>query len=109
MQDLVAKVGGSAVAGEAEGSGIQGQQEQGGGSGMGQEEQGEEEEGDDGGAVEGKRSREADWENVESRWEEKGWLKSNPLGVPTEREFYVEQKGLPVYRVMLTKKAVLVE
>lgn len=30
-----------------------------------------------------------------------GWLPSNPLGVPTEREVYVSQINAPVYRVML--------
>ncbi|EFJ47757.1 hypothetical protein VOLCADRAFT_61222 [Volvox carteri f. nagariensis] len=32
-----------------------------------------------------------------------GWLVDNPVGTPTEREHYVAQQGLPVYRVMLTR------
>lgn len=65
----------------------------------------EDHQGDEGGE-EGstKRQREADWEKLESKWEAGGWLKDNPLDVPTEREFYVQQKQLPVYRVMLTKR-----
>mmetsp|Transcript_20314 Transcript_20314/g.56611 ORF Transcript_20314/g.56611 Transcript_20314/m.56611 type:complete len:205 (-) Transcript_20314:220-834(-) len=56
-----------------------------------------------GGGRSGKNS-EGDWENMESQWAEAGWLKDNPVGVPTEREFYVEQQRLPVYRVLLIKK-----
>ncbi|KAF5836399.1 putative methyltransferase-domain-containing protein [Dunaliella salina] len=47
---------------------------------------------------------EGDWENMVSRWAEAGWLKDNPVGVPTEREFYVEQQQLPVYRMLLIRK-----
>jgi len=32
-----------------------------------------------------------------------GWLASNPLNVPTEREVYVGKIGAPVYRVMLLR------
>lgn len=45
-----------------------------------------------------------DYETLDSAWAAAGWLSSNPLGVPTEREHYVQQKGLPVYRVLLTRK-----
>jgi tRNA (guanine-N7-)-methyltransferase len=38
-----------------------------------------------------------------SQWAAGGWLVDNPLGVPTEREHYVQQQGGPVYRVLLTK------
>lgn len=31
------------------------------------------------------------------------WLEENPLSVPTERELYVQQKNLPVYRVLFQK------
>jgi tRNA (guanine-N7-)-methyltransferase len=31
------------------------------------------------------------------------WLKTNPLGVPTERELYVLEQNLPVYRVLFQK------
>lgn len=41
----------------------------------------------------------------DSRWgRQGGWLRHNPLGVPTEREFYVQQQGLPVFRMLLVKK-----
>lgn len=33
-----------------------------------------------------------------------GWLRSNPLPVPTERELHVLAQGLPVYRVLLEKR-----
>jgi hypothetical protein len=39
-----------------------------------------------------------------SSWKAHGWLKDNPLGTPTEREFHVLQQKLPVYRVLLTNK-----
>lgn len=47
---------------------------------------------------------EVDWERVESCWAAWGWLRHNPLGVPTEREHYCMQQQLPVYRVLLEKK-----
>jgi tRNA (guanine-N7-)-methyltransferase len=31
------------------------------------------------------------------------WLDGNPLSVPTERELYVQNKNLPVYRVLFQK------
>ncbi len=31
------------------------------------------------------------------------WLDTNPFPVPTERELYVQEKNLPVYRVLLQK------
>lgn len=33
------------------------------------------------------------------------WLNSNPLIIPTERELYVLEQNLPVYRVMFQKEA----
>lgn len=40
----------------------------------------------------------------ESTWAAHGWMATNPLGVPTEREVYVTQDKLPVYRVLLRKR-----
>lgn len=51
------------------------------------------------------RSREEDYDSMQSAWKEGGWLRRNPIGVPTEREHYVIQQGLPVYRVLLVRKA----
>ncbi|GAX77532.1 hypothetical protein CEUSTIGMA_g4976.t1 [Chlamydomonas eustigma] len=45
-----------------------------------------------------------DYDSMESKWASGGWLRRNPLGVPTEREHYVIQQGLPVYRVLLKRK-----
>jgi hypothetical protein len=39
-----------------------------------------------------------------SKWAEGGWLVDNPLGVPTERENYVQGQGGKVFRVLLVKK-----
>jgi hypothetical protein len=70
-----------------------------------QQEQGEkEEEGEGEEAAEGAKKDRADWENMDSKWAAEGWLRENPLGAPTEREFYVTQRGLPVYRTLLMKK-----
>lgn len=38
-----------------------------------------------------------------STWAARGWLKENPLGVPTERELHTLAQGKPVYRVLLRK------
>ena len=35
------------------------------------------------------------------------WLDHNPLAVPTERELYVLEQNLPVYRVLLQKSSLL--
>ena len=40
----------------------------------------------------------------QSEWAKGGWLKENPLPVPTERELHVITQELPVYRVMLIIK-----
>ena len=40
----------------------------------------------------------------QSEWAKGGWLKENPLPVPTERELHVITQELPVYRVMLIRK-----
>mmetsp|Transcript_11142 Transcript_11142/g.23250 ORF Transcript_11142/g.23250 Transcript_11142/m.23250 type:complete len:359 (-) Transcript_11142:459-1535(-) len=37
-------------------------------------------------------------------WAAHGWLRENPMGVPTEREVYVLNDNLPVYRVMLVRQ-----
>eukprot|EP00976_Prorocentrum_cordatum_P019478 395018-Prorocentrum_minimum.AAC.1 len=39
-----------------------------------------------------------------AEWAAHGWLKENPMGVPTEREVYVLGDNLPVYRVMLVRQ-----
>ena len=44
-----------------------------------------------------------DYDSMKSQWAAAGWLKRNPIGVPTEREHYVLQQGLPVYRVLLIR------
>ena len=44
-----------------------------------------------------------DYDSMKSVWAEAGWLRRNPIGVPTEREHYVLQQGLPVYRVLLIR------
>mmetsp|Transcript_15948 Transcript_15948/g.44534 ORF Transcript_15948/g.44534 Transcript_15948/m.44534 type:complete len:336 (-) Transcript_15948:24-1031(-) len=38
-----------------------------------------------------------------SQWVSHGWMAENPLGVPTEREVYTQESGLPVYRVLLVR------
>jgi tRNA (guanine-N7-)-methyltransferase len=44
-------------------------------------------------------------EKFDSKWAAAGgWLKQNPLPVPTERELHVLNQNLPVYRIMLVKK-----
>jgi hypothetical protein len=43
-------------------------------------------------------------EGFVSTWAEAGWLVDNPLGVPTERENYVQNQGGKVFRVLLVKK-----
>lgn len=46
-----------------------------------------------------------DFDMFESKWASiGGWLKSNPIGIPTEREHHVNQQKLPVYRVLCIKK-----
>jgi hypothetical protein len=40
-----------------------------------------------------------------SEWAKAGWLRDNPVGVPTEREYYVAAtQGGDVYRVLLVKR-----
>jgi hypothetical protein len=39
-----------------------------------------------------------------SSWAAGGWLVDNPLGVPTEREHYVQAHGGKVFRVLLVKQ-----
>ena len=50
----------------------------------------------------------SDWEGEEHEgfvptWYEKGWLKENPLGIPTEREVQTTNEGQPCFRVMLVR------
>jgi hypothetical protein len=40
-----------------------------------------------------------------SQWARAGWLRDNPVGVPTEREYYVAAtQGGDVYRVLLVRR-----
>ncbi|GIL68512.1 hypothetical protein Vafri_21779 [Volvox africanus] len=39
----------------------------------------------------------------EDGWQGLPWLASNPLGVPTEREVYVERGGRDIYRLLLVR------
>jgi len=59
---------------------------------------GEDEEGGSPGSFE-------DYDNLKSQWAAGGWLRENPIGVPTEREHYVLQQGLPVFRILLIRTA----
>jgi tRNA (guanine-N7-)-methyltransferase len=43
-------------------------------------------------------------EQFVSSWAAGGWLVDNPLGVPTEREHYVQAQGGKVLRVLLVKQ-----
>ncbi|GBF99595.1 tRNA (guanine-N(7)-)-methyltransferase [Raphidocelis subcapitata] len=46
-----------------------------------------------------------DGELFVSEWEAAGWLRDNPVGVPTEREYYVnETQGGGVYRLLLVRR-----
>ncbi len=49
--------------------------------------------------------QEEDFDSMQSEWSKGGWLRVNPIRVPTEREHYVMQQGLPVYRVLLRRVA----
>jgi tRNA (guanine-N7-)-methyltransferase len=49
-----------------------------------------------------KEEEEEMWTGV---WKEGGWLKHNPLPVPTERECLVQEQGGSVYRIMLVVAA----
>ncbi|KAG2500401.1 hypothetical protein HYH03_001972 [Edaphochlamys debaryana] len=71
------------------------EEEMGAGGGMSDEE---------GGSASG-RDEDDDIATMDSVWARSGWLVTNPVGTPTEREHYVQQQGLPVYRVMLVRKA----
>jgi hypothetical protein len=44
-----------------------------------------------------------DDDDENSEWKKRGWLKENPLPVPTERECLVSEQGGEVYRVYLTR------
>ncbi|GIL92438.1 hypothetical protein Vretifemale_19999 [Volvox reticuliferus] len=44
-----------------------------------------------------------DDEGEEDGWQCLPWLASNPLGVPTEREVYVERGGRDIYRLLLVR------
>ncbi|GIL64664.1 hypothetical protein Vafri_18575 [Volvox africanus] len=45
----------------------------------------------------------ADIGSMVSEWAKGGWLAENPIGTPTEREHYVVQQGLPVFRMLLVR------
>jgi hypothetical protein len=48
---------------------------------------------------------EADLLYFRGSWHAAGWLERNPVGVPTEREVYIEQAlHRQVYRVLLLRK-----
>lgn len=65
----------------------------GGGAGGGGEDDDDDEGEDGGGGV------------FVSEWAKGGWLRDNPVGVPTEREYYVaETQGADIYRVLLVKR-----
>jgi tRNA (guanine-N7-)-methyltransferase len=49
-------------------------------------------------------SDESNHQTFVSEWAAGGWLVDNPMGVPTEREHYVQAQGGKVFRVMLVKK-----
>ncbi|KAG2423606.1 hypothetical protein HYH02_015306 [Chlamydomonas schloesseri] len=40
----------------------------------------------------------------EDDWRDLPWLNSNPVGVPTERELYVERGRRPKYRLLLVRR-----
>ncbi len=43
-------------------------------------------------------------EEWQSEWAKGGWLLTNPLGVPTEREVLVQSQGGSIYRIMLVRQ-----
>lgn len=45
-----------------------------------------------------------DGEAGEDGWCDLPWLDSNPLGVPTERELYVERGCRDIYRLLLVRR-----
>ncbi|GIL85930.1 hypothetical protein Vretimale_8993 [Volvox reticuliferus] len=45
----------------------------------------------------------ADIGSMVSEWAKYGWLAENPVGTPTEREHYVAQQGLPIFRLLLVR------
>jgi tRNA (guanine-N7-)-methyltransferase len=51
--------------------------------------------------IETDAERKGGWRSL---WAANGWLKENPLPVPTERETLVLSQGLPVYRMLLVKQ-----
>ncbi|GLI71109.1 hypothetical protein VaNZ11_016182 [Volvox africanus] len=57
----------------------------------------------DGSSSGGMENDSADIGNMVSEWEKGGWLAENPIGTPTEREHYVMQQGLPVFRLLLVR------
>ncbi|KAG2444034.1 hypothetical protein HYH02_009232 [Chlamydomonas schloesseri] len=61
------------------------------------------EDGQDGTGEEAAGPDAIDIDALESVWAAGGWLRDNPVGTPTEREHYVLQQGLPVYRVLLVR------
>ncbi|KAL6749289.1 putative methyltransferase-domain-containing protein [Haematococcus lacustris] len=57
-----------------------------------------------GGCPSDEEAEEGEGSGFQSQWALGGWLADNPLGVPTEREHMVTQRGLPVYRMLLVKR-----
>jgi tRNA (guanine-N7-)-methyltransferase len=46
-----------------------------------------------------------DFDTFDSAWASLGgWLRNNPIGIPTEREHHVNQQKLPIYRLLCIKK-----
>lgn len=46
-------------------------------------------------------------EEPQSAWAAKQWLAVNPIGLVTEREQWVLSQGLPMFRMLLSRKAVV--
>lgn len=42
-------------------------------------------------------------EEQKLKWDELTWLSENPIGSPTEREVYNLEKGVKVFRLLLTR------
>ncbi|GFR48671.1 hypothetical protein Agub_g10626 [Astrephomene gubernaculifera] len=65
-----------------------------------------EREGDNDGDLHVVRGEPHDGEHDEGEdgWEGLPWLDANPLGVPTERELYVERGRRPIYRLLLVRR-----
>ncbi|KAG2426649.1 hypothetical protein HXX76_012962 [Chlamydomonas incerta] len=101
VRQVEQQAAGAAAAGtscESEGDTTDADAGEGGQGGREGEQEGEEGEAEEEGAGA------IDIDALESLWAAGGWLRENPVGTPTEREHYVLQQGLPVYRVLLVRK-----